>query len=64
MQDEFDKWAGRKPEDKGLETQHPKDPETGEITPHLVAGMRQGPDGKWYIPDPNRPGKYLQVMEK
>jgi hypothetical protein len=22
-------------------------------------GAKQGPDGKFYVPDPNRPGKYL-----
>lgn len=26
-----------------------------------VAGARQAPDGNWYLPDPKRPGKYLQV---
>lgn len=25
-------------------------------------GARQAPDGKFYVPDPNRPGKYLQVQ--
>ncbi|MEG9528481.1 MAG: hypothetical protein MIL41_22385 [Hyphomicrobiales bacterium] len=25
------------------------------------AGARQASDGKWYVSDPNRPGKYLQV---
>lgn len=25
------------------------------------AAPRQAPDGNWYIPDPNRPGKYLRV---
>lgn len=24
-------------------------------------GARQAPDGNWYVPDPNRPGKYLRV---
>lgn len=24
-------------------------------------GARKAPDGNWYIPDPNRPGKYLRV---
>ncbi len=37
----------------GKEPEHP-----------LIEGMRQAPDGKWYIPDPNRPGKYLEVEEK
>lgn len=27
-----------------------------------VAGMRQAKDGNYYIPDPNNPGKYMQVM--
>lgn len=26
-------------------------------------GARIAPDGNWYVPDPNRPGKYLQVVE-
>jgi amino acid adenylation domain-containing protein/non-ribosomal peptide synthase protein (TIGR01720 family) len=33
-----------------------------------VPGARQGRDGNgqsaWFVPDPDRPGKYLQVMEK
>jgi hypothetical protein len=27
-----------------------------------VAGAQKAPDGNWYVPDPNRPGKYLQVI--
>lgn len=27
-----------------------------------VPGAKQAPDGKFYVPDPNRPGKYLQVQ--
>lgn len=27
-----------------------------------VEGARQAPDGHWYLPDPNRAGKFLQVM--
>lgn len=26
-----------------------------------VEGARQAPDGNWYVPDPNRPGKFLRV---
>lgn len=26
-------------------------------------GARQAPDGNWYVPDPNRPGKYLRVVD-
>jgi len=33
---------------------------TGIETPPRP-GANKAPDGKWYIPDPNRPGKYLQV---
>lgn len=31
----------------------------GEAPP--VAGARKAPDGNWYLADPTRPGKYLQV---
>ena len=27
-----------------------------------VAGARLAPDGKWYVADPDRPGKYLLVV--
>lgn len=27
-----------------------------------VANAKQAPDGNWYVSDPNRPGKYLQVQ--
>lgn len=51
MEDEFSKemtgWLGQP-----VETEHP-----------LIEGLRQGKDGKWYVPDPHRPGKYLQVQE-
>ncbi|HSW64239.1 MAG TPA: hypothetical protein VLH56_13170 [Dissulfurispiraceae bacterium] len=33
---------------------------SGNVPP--VAGARQAPDGKWYLPDPKRPGKYLMVQ--
>ena len=28
---------------------------------HSELGVQQAPDGNWYLPDPKRPGKYLQV---
>ncbi len=28
-----------------------------------VQGARKAPDGNWYVPDPNRPGKYLKVVQ-
>lgn len=31
--------------------------------PASAPNARQGRDGKFYVPDPNRPGKYLQVVE-
>lgn len=33
-----------------------------QAQPDLPPGARQGSDGKFYVPDPNRPGKYLQVQ--
>lgn len=30
--------------------------------PGAPPDSRQAPDGNWYVPDPNRPGKYLQVV--
>lgn len=30
--------------------------------PPPIQGSKQAPDGNWYLPDPNRPGKYLQVQ--
>lgn len=34
-------------------------PKQGNAPP--VDGAQKAPDGNWYIPDPNRPGKYLKV---
>jgi hypothetical protein len=28
-----------------------------------VDGAKQAPDGNFYVPDPNRPGKYLRVVQ-
>lgn len=28
-----------------------------------VEGAKRAPDNKWYVPDPQRPGKYLQVTQ-
>jgi hypothetical protein len=30
---------------------------------NVPANAKQAPDGNYYVPDPNRPGKYLQVMQ-
>jgi len=35
-------------------------PETGAAKPPME-GARKAPDGNWYVPDPQRAGKYLQV---
>jgi hypothetical protein len=43
------------PVDTGLATVPPAAP---AATP--PAGAKQAPDGRWVIPDPNRPGKYIQ----
>lgn len=34
-------------------------PTTGGLN---INAARQAPDGNWYVPDPSRPGKYLQVV--
>lgn len=34
-------------------------PKATELPP--VPNARKAPDGKWYMPDPDRPGKYLRV---
>lgn len=31
-------------------------------SPPPVPDAKQAPDGKWYVPDPGRPGKYLMVQ--
>ena len=41
----------------GASASAPKEPPQGAPT-----GARQAPDGMWYVPDPNRPGKYLKVQ--
>lgn len=33
-----------------------------EPAPPQMEGARQAKDGNWYVPDPNRPGKYLMVQ--
>lgn len=37
-------------------------PTSGASTPP-VPGARQAPDGNFYVSDPNRPGKYLRVVQ-
>ena len=34
----------------------------GQQSSAPIQGARQAPDGKFYVSDPNRPGKYLQVQ--
>jgi hypothetical protein len=38
-------------------------PQQSQAAPQPQAQPRQAPDGKFYVPDPNRPGKYLQVIQ-
>lgn len=38
------------------------EPEDDNTPPHPAA--RKAPDGKWYVNDPNRPGKYMRVERK
>lgn len=28
-----------------------------------IPGAKLAPDGRWYVPDPNRPGKFMQVQQ-
>jgi hypothetical protein len=44
----------------GLGNEEYKLPSMDENVP---ANAKQAQDGNYYIPDPNRPGKYLQVMQ-
>lgn len=37
------------------------DAQSGAVVQPPMQGAKQAPDGKWYVPDPNRPGKYLMV---
>lgn len=41
----------------GASASAPQEPPQG-----APAGSRRAPDGMWYAPDPNRPGKYLKVQ--
>ncbi|MBV2138595.1 MAG: hypothetical protein KUF79_17445 [Candidatus Thiodiazotropha sp. (ex Ctena orbiculata)] len=36
---------------------------TSANTQPPVAGAKKAPDGNWYVPDPNRPGKYMRVAQ-
>jgi hypothetical protein len=38
-------------------------PQTQQNAAPPVQGARQGTDGGWYVPDPNRPGKYMRVQQ-
>jgi hypothetical protein len=38
-------------------------PQEGQEEQPPVEGAQQADDGKWYVADPDRPGKYLQVGE-
>lgn len=40
----------------------PKTTTTPKADTPPVAGAKKAGDGKWYVPDPSRPGKYLQVQ--
>ena len=44
------------------ELEMPESPLTSESEEkHPVKGARKAPDGKWYVNDPSRPGKYLRI---
>jgi hypothetical protein len=37
-------------------------PKDGNNPPADYPNAQKAPNGKWYVPDPNRPGKYLEVQ--
>ncbi len=47
--------------------QQPQAPQTNAATPSAapqgLPNAKQAPDGNWYVPDPQRPGKYLKVVQ-
>jgi hypothetical protein len=55
-------WAERTPLFKAEAGASPQTPQAGGARgAPPVAGARMGNDGKFYVPDPQRPGKYLRV---
>ena len=50
----------RKPHTDRLPTTQPS-PASASADRPPVAGASRAPDGKWYVPDPSRPGKFLRV---
>lgn len=67
MNDSLD--ASQQSVDKALLGEEEKEFEAGaknqlpsELPAGLPQGARQAPDGKHYVPDPMRPGKFLQVV--
>ena len=57
FEDLYLKFYGKPPED----TQSVESTTNTEQPP--VQGARKAPDGNWYVEDPDRPGKYLQVVQ-
>ncbi len=55
----FDKLRGLSGEDTSSRGSPTKD--QSRAMPAPVAGAKQAQDGNWYLPDPDRPGKYLRV---
>ena len=53
----------REPQSQTQQQQNPQEQPSEEKEHPLVEGLRQAADGKWYLPNPDRPGKYLQIME-
>jgi len=52
--------AFQQPQGGSQPSQAPQQP---QAAPQPQSQPRQAPDGKFYVPDPNRPGKYLQVIQ-
>ena len=54
-------WFVGKGGGRPTDTAAPATRQRGAAAPTGVSGAKQAPDGNWYVPDPNRPGKYLRV---
>jgi hypothetical protein len=62
--EELAAWSEKNPlfSQAAVRPAQPAAPRQG-ATPPPVKDAKQAPDGKWYVPDPNRPGKYLMIQQ-
>ena len=53
---------GEAPPEAGAAPEAPEGYEGAEEHP-VVKGARKAPDGKFYVPHPQKPGRYMEVVE-